>query len=663
MKILARAYYKPPIFIKTWLSVLLCIIGILALPAMAARADPVILQVDNTEVVNLKSITSYYLDTTAEMTIADITQLTTDFTPVETKYIDFGLGTFRTWLKIPVYNPAKGEQIWRLDLGRPYTQDLDVYIIRNNSPPNHIFSHEMSDAFGVRPIDTLTLMVDVPLPPNEVVDIYVSYRSLSTTSMPIVIARPEIITDHRAKERIIDALVNGALVAMIILAVLMLPFIGWRLCLVFSCYIIVGMLFMAHADGYTFKYLWPNWLSGNDGLNLVFMLLMSACGFNFARILFDFEKKWPAYNRFLLGYILLTLIFAVLAVPFIRVDWLMILSYSVIPLGAVIQPMTGLIAYRRGYLGAGPYIAGAGFMLISFIYAFIAHIYPGQFNLDRTLDVGHLALLGEGFAFAGAIVVRLLGVQRERDRAKTAELVAVQDKLAMSSTLRETQKQYTQARELSRQRKDQLSSVSHDLQQPLASLRRTITDMAIDNDEAGNQMHSALDYLEQLARDQMKADQDGAHKNQSDGGLEAFPISVIQNNVYEMFRAEAEDKNLDFRIHTLDDMVLADAVSLMRVVSNLTNNAIHHTDKGGVLIGARRRKNHITLEVYDTGAGMSKTDIKCLMKRHNKGETSNGNGLGLDIAHEISTRFDLNFRLRSTRGRGTCARIDIPRYL
>lgn len=648
-------------YARLWLVMITAFTALICVPALA-RADPIILQPNNLEVIDIAPLAHYHLDASANLTIDDIINLTDGFSPIETKFIDFGLGTFRVWVKISLYNPGETEQIWRLDLGRPYTQDLDVYRVQGGLPIHQLLHHKISDPFGARPINALTLMVDITLPPSEVVDIYIGYRSLSTTSLPLTIARPEIIVERRAFDGKIDALVNGALLAMILLAALMLPFTGWRLSLAFASYILAGMLYVAHADGYTFKYLWPNWPSGNDGINLALMLFMVACGINFARILFRFTKTWPAYNLFMLCYILLALLVMILAVPFIRIGWLMLIGYALVPVGAMVQLITGLMAYRRNYLGAGPYIAGAVFVLISLVYATIAHFFPGNFNLDRTLDVGHLALLGECFAFAGAIVVRLLGIQRQRDAAMSAELVAVQEKLAMRSTLRETQKQYTQARALSKQRKDQLSSVSHDLQQPLASLRRTITHMAIDNDEAGNQMHSALDYLEQLAKDQVQTNLNAPRKTQSDGSVEVFPVSVIQNNVYEMFKGEAQSKGLDFRMRPLDDLIEADAVSLMRVVSNLTNNAIRHTDKGGVLIGARRRKDHIVIEIYDSGGGMSEVDITRLMKRYEKGENSSGSGLGLDIVQDISARHDLNFQLKSRVGRGTCARISAPRH-
>lgn len=644
--------------LKLWLG-----IGFLVFTSLTARAAPVILQADTIGVINLAPMTAYYLDSTTEMTITNMVEKPSGFVPVKTQFIDFGIGSFRAWLKVSVINPEKAEQIWRLDMGFPYKQNLDVYVVSKNNPVKHVLHNTMSDDYGKRPINALTLMVDISLPPSEIVDIYIAYRSLSTSSLPITIGRPAAIVEARAKAEKTDALVNGALLAMILLSWLMLPFTGWRLSLAFACYIAAGMLYIAHADGYTFKYLWPNWPNGNDGLNLALALVMTTCGINFARILFNFAKTWPAYNRFMLGYIALTLLFVGLAVPFIRTDWLMMIGYALVPVGAIIQSITGLLVCRKGYLGAGPYITGASFVLLSLIYAAYAHFYPGDYDLDRTLDIGHIALLGECFAFTGTIVVRLLGLQRERDAAMSAELVAVKDKLAMSSTLRETQNQYTQARDLALRRKDQLSSVSHDLQQPLTSLRHTIADMEIDNDEASKQMLSALDYLEQLAKDQMKSILNEPRKIQSDGSVEIFPLSIVQNNVYEMFHVEAESKGLSFRLYALDDLIEMNAVSLMRVISNLVHNAIHHTTTGGVLLGARRRATHIIIEVYDTGYGMSKDDIERMMKRHEKGEKSIGSGLGLDIVQDISTRYALDFRLTSRAGRGTCARIIIPRHI
>lgn len=646
-------------------NILFCLIVLVCgfLPGVAsADTEPIILTPKSSELIDLKADTLHLIDPTRALSLEDVRARSDAFQPIESAYIDFGLGDFRVWLKATLYNPGEAPGIWRLDTGRPFMEELDIYLVREGLPPEHVLIHRVADTFNKRPQDKRTLTVDLTIPEEEIVELYIAFRSSSTTSLAIDFGAPVAVSDAKHRETLIDMSLNSGLLAMLALALMFIWVTGWRLSLAFAAYIISGMLYVAHADGYTAQYLWPDIPISNDAINLILMLFMSASGINFGRVLFVFRDTMPRYDRFLAGFSLLALGFSVIAYPLINITWLMVLAYVMVPLGTLIQPMTGLIAMRANYAGAIPFLCGALLVLVAILYSVVAHIFPGQFDLDQTLDVGHIALLGETFAFAGAIVVRLLGLQKERDAAMGAELVAVNEKLAMSSALRESQQQYLEARELSRQRSEHLSSVSHDLQQPLTSLRAVISKMAVTNDDVGNQMHSALDYLETLARDQMKPDDSGMINAQSDGLLDVFPVSVILNNAYEMFRSEAGDKGLELRLRSLDHQVQADAVSLMRVVSNLVKNAIRHTASGDILLAARSSGDNVLIEVYDTGPGISEADLSRLMRRHEKGEASDGDGLGLSIVQQLSAHFDWKFDLASTLGRGTRARIYIPRH-
>lgn len=635
------------------------------LPANICFADTetIILKDSRSELIDIKPNTLHLIDRSLELTLEDVANQPGSFEPITSKYVDFGLGDFRVWLKAVIYDPSDNSRIWRLDTGRPFSEEIDVYIVAPGQPVMHALHHKETDAFSARKIESRTLTTDFAIPANEVVEVYISFKSNSTTALALKFGTPSAVVKSKSNETVVDSIVNGALLAMLGLSLIFVPITGWRLSLAFGSYIFFGIFYVSHADGYTAQYVWPHLQVNNDAINLILMLSMSICGFNFARILFDFKNRWPAYNRFMLGYIGVALFFALLAYPLIKVPPIMVIAYLIVPIGALIQPITGILVHRRGYLGAAPYIFGSLLVLISFVYAFVAHIFPGQFNLDRTLDVGHAALLGEGFAFAGAIVARLLGIQRERDAASEAELVAVKEKLAMSTALRSSQKQYLEARDLSQRRREQLSSVSHDLQQPMVSLRRVITELSLENDDAGNQLHSALDYLEKLARDQFEAVEDDSINLQSDGTIEVFPVNVVLRNAYEMFKAEAKEKGLDFRIRGSDDLIQSDAVSLMRVINNLLKNAITHTDSGGILLATRTREDHVSIEVYDTGNGVSDSEMSRIMKRREKGKDSEGSGLGLAIVQEISSKYDLKFTLNSEQGRGTRAKVTVPRHL
>ncbi|MEZ5922401.1 MAG: sensor histidine kinase [Parvularculaceae bacterium] len=622
---------------------------------------PVIMSVDGDHVIDLTPFVSYFIDESANLSLDEIISRQNAFQPIATHYIDFGLGEFRVWLHFSLHNPGATEKAWRLDLGRQFVQEIEVFEKRRGLSPTTLFSSHASDPFNARPVKTRTLACPIAVPSGTTIDIYVGYRSASTTSLPMTIGPPAGVRAARGNESNLDAIMNGALFAMIGVALLMTPFTGWRLSLAFALYIFSGVVYVAHADGYTVKYIWPNGLPFNDGLNLTFMLVMAASGFNFARQLFDFKKTFPAYDRFLISFIVTALFFAFLAIFFIEFRWLMVVGYLIIPVGALIQPITGIAALRRSLAGALPYLLGAIFVIFTFAYAVIAHLSPGAFSLDRTLDVGHAALIVESFAFAAAIVIRLLNMQKERDEAKTAELIAVRQKLAMSSALRDAQKQYVKARELSARRQKQLASVSHDLRQPLAMLRRKLHHATGGEEDTANEMHKAIDYLEQLAGRQLLAeDQSAIVERQGDGAIDRFSARVIFDAANQMFAGEAREKGLEFRVHAVGDQIEADAVALMRVISNLVTNAIRNTTEGGVLLGARRRGGRLAIEVWDTGSGFADDEIVQLMKRGAKSQSSDGHGLGLAIVQEITARYDLRFSLRSVKGKGSCARIELP---
>ncbi len=172
-------------------------------------------------------------------------------------------------------------------------------------------------------------------------------------------------------------------------------------------------------------------------------------------------------------------------------------------------------------------------------------------------------------------------------------------------------------------------------------------------------MHAAFDYLESLARKEINKDVPVAG---DESGLisEVFPLRAVLDNVSEMFKDEAAAKNLSFRYHSIDANVRTDAIGLMRAVNNLVSNAIKHTSDGGVLLACRRRGDLIRIEVWDTGPGMTPTELANAMQPHVKGAASVGSGLGLAIVAELAESLGFSFEMRSRPGKGTVAFIELP---
>ena len=60
-------------------------------------------------------------------------------------------------------------------------------------------------------------------------------------------------------------------------------------------------------------------------------------------------------------------------------------------------------------------------------------------------------------------------------------------------------------------------------------------------------------------------------------------------------------------------MTTVPPLAMMRIVSNLTSNAVKYTDRGKVLVGVRRAGERCHLMVMDTGRGM--TEEECAQFR------------------------------------------------
>ena len=629
--------------------------------APSAQAnEPVSLEFGSEFYLPLTKHLEGFADDTGLKAIEDVLADPSSFEPVSTKYPDYGLSTGRVWLRTRVANKSAKDGVWRLDINRQYYTEVLIYKKPLSKPYEQLLHHTYHNSFSDREVPDRMLVLDVAMNAGEESDIYIGFRSDSTTYMPLGIGTIEATTLYHNKENTLNWILNGALLAIIVFTLMMMPVIKWPVSLSFSLYILAGFIYVFHADGYTFKYLWPNQsMAINDPLNLSFMALMPVFGLTFSRAMFNFKKHALWFDRYLIVFISISFIAALFSMKIYENQTIKVIAYLIPPLGTITQVMAGVVAVRSKLLGALPYLIGASIVMSSFAYAFIAHMVPGQFNLDATLDFGHIALFTECLAFAAAIVVRLSGIRRERDRAQKAELSTTQEKLKLASTLQKAQDDYIHARKLSDSRREQLSSLSHDIQQPLASLRSTIMKMDGADEENIQKMQNAFDYLETIARNNIKSGT-AVSQSQKNTPTETFPLRAVLDNVYEMFVDEAKSKGLEFEYIETDQNVTSDPIQLMRAVSNLVSNAIKHTQEGGIKLFTVYEQGRTQICIEDTGQGMEENDRRRVLTRYEKGENSDGTGLGLSIVQELSDALGLDFEFISSPGQGTKANLIFP---
>jgi CheY-like chemotaxis protein len=117
-------------------------------------------------------------------------------------------------------------------------------------------------------------------------------------------------------------------------------------------------------------------------------------------------------------------------------------------------------------------------------------------------------------------------------------------------------------------------------------------------------------------------------------------------------------------------VVVTDPSLLERIVGNLVANAIRYTNRGGVLVGARRRGERVAIDVVDTGVGIAREDrargFEVFLQVRSERTTSpahRGMGLGLAIVRRFAALLGHTIELESEPGFGSRFRVLLPRVI
>ena len=81
----------------------------------------------------------------------------------------------------------------------------------------------------------------------------------------------------------------------------------------------------------------------------------------------------------------------------------------------------------------------------------------------------------------------------------------------------------------------------------------------------------------------------------------SFAVAPILDRLRQEYEPQAEAIGLELRLVPTSAVVYSDPRLFERVIRNLISNALRYTETGRVLIGCRRRKSGLRVEVWDTG--------------------------------------------------------------
>ena len=222
------------------------------------------------------------------------------------------------------------------------------------------------------------------------------------------------------------------------------------------------------------------------------------------------------------------------------------------------------------------------------------------------------------------------------------------------------------AEEANRSKTRFLRAAGHDLLQPLSAARlflSMLTDTPLDEQqrELTDRLSGAFESVEQLMHAVL--DISRLDSQRIEFHRQPVPLGDLFRKLAIEYAPLAEAKGLRLSFVPTDAVVESDPVFLRRIAQNLVSNAIKYTNRGGVVVGARRRGPLAWLCVYDTGVGIPAVDRNRIFdefQRLGNDARTPGMGLGLSIVRRACAKLDHPIRLDSEAMRGTVFRVGLP---
>ncbi|HDS1819660.1 TPA: PAS domain-containing protein [Pseudomonas putida] len=261
----------------------------------------------------------------------------------------------------------------------------------------------------------------------------------------------------------------------------------------------------------------------------------------------------------------------------------------------------------------------------------------------------------------------------QRVRERTAELTSLNDQLLREidersraeSRLREAKREAEQAN-LSKTKF--LAAVSHDLLQPL-NAARLFTSALLERREPQHSaqlvrnVSNSLEDVENLLGTLVDISKLDAGVIKAD--IAPFALSELIDNLAAEYAQVARSEGLELHFVGCSALVHSDIQLLARILRNLLSNAIRYTRSGRVVLGCRRQRRGLWIEVWDSGIGIAEDRLEEMFQEFKRGDVQRpdqdrGLGLGLAIVEKIAGILGHRIRVRSWLGKGSVFAVEVP---
>ncbi len=270
------------------------------------------------------------------------------------------------------------------------------------------------------------------------------------------------------------------------------------------------------------------------------------------------------------------------------------------------------------------------------------------------------------FGLSGLLVRQVAGLARQVKELRLGEAASIQpgryDETELVGLVEAFNDYHRRMADMIEREKEFTGNVSHELRTPLTTIKTSCElleqDAAIRGksrarlqqiERAADSMRELVNALLMLARE--------------DSARDVEPVAIA--NMIETALTPFADRLVQKALDTVIDVdrelrVVANRPALAIVLSNLIDNAVRHTDHGGLHF----RYANGWLHIEDTGPGIPAHALPHVFDRFYQAGSpqtpTSGVGIGLSIVRKLCDRYGWAIEIGSESGKGTCVALRLP---
>ena len=239
----------------------------------------------------------------------------------------------------------------------------------------------------------------------------------------------------------------------------------------------------------------------------------------------------------------------------------------------------------------------------------------------------------------------------------------------VSERTEDLQRAMAKADRANRSKSKFLAAAVHDLSQPINAARLYVSALKEDlrNQPAANlaaHAEHSLSSVEGLLASLM--DVSRLESGRLKLKVEDARLGPVLESLSHEFRILARSRGLQLHGVMTRAVVRTDVALLRRVLQNFLSNAVRYTSSGRILLGVRRVRRGLRIEVWDTGCGIAADKTEVIFEEFRRLDSQQaaaerGAGLGLAIVRTIAGLLHHAVAVRSWPGRGSVFSIEVPR--